>query len=380
MAVIGNQIITQQQGTVVAYDGTNCPHTNNSACTPLWTYAGLFDASDGTNVMVFQHGDTVEVTDLARTHRFDLALTYSGTIVNHSPGMAAISGDKIVVGARQTDSRGGSEETMNVFDRDGCGAPACMPLHTVYNRSGSNSWRLGNNTVVAEFRSPTTSLNAYDLTTGALRWTAPGSFNDFAGLRIRDGLVFATQDFPASETDVFDLAGTVNCSGSPKVCAPVRRLPTTQQVTFDAAMSARRVAIAQATPIPMTNTATRSFAFYATDGSGCTTTPCAPLATTAPVTTFYGTNTMPATLSGNLVLGVYQPVGFGTRQYHVLAYDTTLTSGCSGSPKVCTPVADIPIPGMEGTPEPLVVAGGRIYMSNTQDGRVHVLSLPGDVS
>ena len=88
---------------------------------------------------------------------------------------------------------------------------------------------------------------------------------------------------------------------------------------------------------------------------------------------------MPATLTANLILGVGQPTGFGPRTYHLLAYDTALTSGCTGTPKVCAPVADISMPSLEGTPDPLVVAGGRIYLSGTQDGRIHVLSLPGDV-
>jgi hypothetical protein len=381
IAVLGDQIITQQDSTVVAYDRKTCPNSGNTACTPLWTRSGFYETSDGSNVIVFLDSDgTVEVTDLARAHRFDLQLTYSGSIPSHYVGAAAIYGDKIVVGARAADSRGSSEETMNVFDRDGCGAATCGPLWTAYNPGGSNSWRLGSNAVVAQFLSPSHELHAYDLTTGALRWTAPGDFNDFIGLRIRGSQVFATQSFPGTETDVFDLDGTQGCAGSPTVCTPVRRLPLTEQTVYDAAISDQRVAIAQSTPIVNTNTATRSFALYAADGTGCTTNPCVPLATTAPITSFYASNFMPATLTANLIFGVGQPTGFGPRTYHLLAYDAALTSGCTGSPKVCSPVADISLPSMEGTPDPLVVSGGRVYLTGTQDGRVHVLSLPGDVS
>jgi len=63
---------------------------------------------------------------------------------------------------------------------------------------------------------------------------------------------------------------------------------------------------------------------------------------------------------------------------HLVAYDTHLTSGCGGTPKVCQPVADLPITGQSDA-QPFITAvwSGRVYVQVT-NGLV-VFSLPGDV-
>ena len=67
------------------------------------------------------------------------------------------------------------------------------------------------------------------------------------------------------------------------------------------------------------------------------------------------------------------------RTYHLLAYDTHLSAGCSGTPKVCQPVADVRSPASP-TRSPVIAAvwNGRIYIQVAN--KVLVLSLPGDVS
>jgi hypothetical protein len=379
-AILGSQIVTQQGSSVVAYDTGTCPKADNTACAPLWTVTNRrFLGSDGSSVMVFAGGASdVEVTDLARNHLFDAEVTVFDTSLSHAVNSFAIWGDRFAVDAAQG-SHGSTDTTINVFDRRGCGAATCGALQTFTSFEAGINWRLTDNTMLMETFMPERNMTAYDATTGALRWTVPGGYNFVDGIRIRGNRVFAQRDVPSPLTDVFALDGSTGCAGVPKTCSPLRQMSTPSQFGFGSAASNQRYVSTAAVPIPNTNTATRSFAFFSTDGTGCTATPCAPLATTKPVTTFYATNWMIATVTANLVFGVDQPTGFGPVNYHVLAYDAALNAGCSGSPKVCAPVADISIPSLIGTPDTLVVVNGRVYLSGTQDGGVHVLSLPGDV-
>jgi len=62
-----------------------------------------------------------------------------------------------------------------------------------------------------------------------------------------------------------------------------------------------------------------------------------------------------------------------------VAYDASLQSGCSGTPKVCSPVADVALGSFTNPPDAPVVWDGRVYVSFDRNDRVVVLSLPGDV-
>ena len=62
----------------------------------------------------------------------------------------------------------------------------------------------------------TNKLYAYDDATGATLWTAPAAY--FDGMAIAGGVVFVTD---AEGVQAYDAAGVINCSGTPKVCAPL---------------------------------------------------------------------------------------------------------------------------------------------------------------
>jgi outer membrane protein assembly factor BamB len=62
----------------------------------------------------------------------------------------------------------------------------------------------------------TNKLYAYDDATGATLWTAPAAY--FDGIAIAGGVVFVTD---AEGVQAYDAAGVKNCSGTPKVCAPL---------------------------------------------------------------------------------------------------------------------------------------------------------------
>jgi hypothetical protein len=386
VAVDDDQIITQQDSGVVAYDARSCPRADGNVCTPIWTRPDRqYLAGDGSSTMLIgRPSGSVDVLGVDHHHKFDLHPVASDPTRGFTVSTAAVAGDHIVVSASQVDYHGPDDiETINVFDRAGCGAPACGPTHTFEAKvAEAGRWRVGGNTVVlmdlmSQSTAEPSDLRAFDLSTGALRWTAPGQFDFGSRIAVRGGLVIATR---TSDTQalVFDLAGTQGCSGTPRVCAPFRTLATGEGTAPGLAVGGAVTAIARATAIPNTNTSRRSLALYPTT---CSSSPCAPAATTTPVTGFTTSHDMPPTLTANLVLAVRMSAGLGAQPYHVVAYDASLTSGCSGTPKVCSPVADLSLGSLNGPSDEPIVWNGRVYVNVYESFvyRAYVLSLPGDI-
>lgn len=383
-AVIGNQIITQQGDDVVTYDAATCPRTDGSACTPLWSRPGSrYWGGDGSHLVFgtapLTTGDLgVEVTDGARNHLWDgdvppLPADPSNLVA------VALSGDKIVASV-MGGSHGSFSEQVSVFTAAGCGAPTCGPLHTFANGAFGTGGRWvasGDTLVLNAAPSVTGGLHAFDMTTGAERWRATGDF-DLTAARIRGSSLFVWK-FPDTAISVYDLAGVAGCRGAPVTCSPTRTLdPADGLLYWESAVGDRVDALDGVTPNAGDGTAQHRLSFFAADGSGCTSTPCAPLATSAPVRTWANEGAMRPAVAGDLVLALAVPPGFTDRTYHLVAYDTHLTSGCGGTPKVCQPVADLPITGQSDA-QPFITAvwSGRVYVQVT-NGLV-VFSLPGDV-
>jgi len=382
-AVIGNQLVTQQANDVVAYDSATCPHANNTACTPLWTRAGArFWASDGSR-LVFTSSPitsglrTFEVTDAARNHVWD------GTVpAPEDPSTitrVVFSGDKIVV-SDGGGSHGSFSEFVNVFAASGCGTPTCAPLHTFGNGGSSygNRWVASGDSLVLEAApNEPGGVHVFTMTTGAERWYAPGQFEVAFG-RVRGDRLFVSPSAGLTTVLVYDLAGVAGCSGTPKTCSPIRRLDPADNLVYWESTVGDQVDALDATAPGANGTASHRLSFFAADGSGCTTNPCPPAATGAPVTTWADQGLMHPVIAGDLVLALAIPPGIGNRTYHLLAYDAHLTTGCSGSPKVCRPVADVPITGQNDA-QPIITAvwNGRAYIQVAN--KILVLSLPGDV-
>src|SRR5262249_36363113 len=127
VAVVGNQMITQQGQDVVAYDTASCPRADGP-CTPLWTRAGSrFRGGDGAHLLctTSSAAPTFEVTDATRRHLWDGVLP-NPTTPQESLGFTSITfaGDKIVAGA-MGGSHGSYREEVGVFPSAGCGTPSC---------------------------------------------------------------------------------------------------------------------------------------------------------------------------------------------------------------------------------------------------------------
>ena len=124
---------------------------------------------------------------------------------------------------------------------------------------------------------------------------------------------------------------------------------------------------------------THSLSFFAADGTGCSASPCAPLATSAPVTTWANQGDMRPVIAGDLVLALGVSPGITNRTYHLLAYDTHLSAGCSGSPEGVSAGRRREDHGpVRRAARDRRVWNGRIYIQVAN--KILVLSLPGDVS
>jgi hypothetical protein len=386
-AVVGNQIITQQGTDVVAYDTATCPRSDNGPCTPLWTRSGAqFRGSDGSHLVFAPgtsgstSGPSFEVTDSARRHLWD-GFVPNPTTPDETLGITSItlSGDKLVAGA-MGGSHGSYDEKVGVFPLGGCGSAICAPAHLFDNGDDGhgNRWRVSGNTLVVNAApSEPVGLHAFDLTSGAEQWSAAGDF-DLADAQIRGSDLFV-QQYGAAGLPVFDLAGHAGCSGMPVTCAAIRVIDTADGLIPWDASTGDRTTVLDGLVDNGNGTATHRLSFFAADGTGCPSSPCAPIATTSPVTTWSTQGSMLPVTAGDVVLALGVPPAFTNRTYHLLAYDAKLSTGCGGSPKVCAPLADLTITGQsDAYPGPIVVWAGRVYVHS--GSALYVFSLPGDVS
>ena len=291
-----------------------------------------------------------------------------------------ISGDKLVA-AGFGGEHGSFGEQVSVFAVGGCGTPTCAPLHTFGNGNSDHGGRWvasGNTLIVNTAPSEPLGLHAFDMTTGAERWSAPGDF-ELSFARIRSRNLFVTASSGATTVDVYDLAGVNGCTGAPVTCAPIRTLEPTPGFVYHESTAGDRTTVFDSVQSAGGGLGTHALSFFAADGTGCTASPCGPLATSAPVTTWIDQGLMGPVTAGDLVLALDVPPGIGNRTYHLLAYDTHLSGGCSGSPKVCQPVADVKITGQsDAQPAIAAVWNGRVYVQVAD--KLLTLTLPGDVS
>ena len=155
-------------------------------------------------------------------------------------------------------------------------------------------------------------------------WTASlaGSNIDNADftLAVSNGVVYVNGGLGL---EAFDAAGQKNCSGSPALCQPLWQ-----------------ASVADANAIPTVSNGTVFVtsngdveAFDANGNTNCSGSPkvCSPIWTSA-----ISAPTSAVTVSGGMAYVV--SVGVGGTDNTVVALDANGTTGCSGAPKVCTPL------------------------------------------
>jgi len=156
-----------------------------------------------------------------------------------------------------------------------------------------------------------------------------------------------------------DAAGRTNCSGTPKICAPLWSADTGSGVVSSPAV-ANGVAYVGVGPSWDGSTDGELIAFDAAGRTNCAGTPktCTPLWTTGAAGS--GVVSSPAVANG--------VVYAGSANHNVSAFDAAGVTGCAGMPKVCAPLWSARSAG-GGSSWP-VVANGIVY-AGSGDGKLH---------
>jgi len=190
-------------------------------------------------------------------------------------------------------------------------------------------------------------LVARDAGTGNLQWSGHSGGFIYSSPAVVDGVVYVgSDDF---KLYAFDASGTTNCSGSPKICAPLWTANTAGKV---------RASPTVANGVVYVGSDDHSlYAFSAAGTTNCSGSPkvCHPLWKS---TILVGEVLTPAVANGV----VYVSTGL------LLAFDATGSTNCSGSPKICTPLWRTALDYvMVGSP---AVANGVVYVTGVPSGTV----------
>ena len=157
----------------------------------------------------------------------------------------------------------------------------------------------------------------------------------------------------------FDAAGSTNCSGTPKVCQPL----WTAGPALDSPVVDQGVVYV--------STGTAIAAFDAAGSTGCSGTPraCLPLWTSTPAgCADVGTQcrvSAPSLGAGKVYATWAGNAGFG--QAALQAFDASGATGCSGTPRRCSPLWEVAIRGNRPTPSPTLSAGRVFVVANYVD-------------
>jgi outer membrane protein assembly factor BamB len=336
--LIANGVLFVATNKLYAFNAagaTGCS-ASPATCTPLWTApAANFDGMTIANGKVFvTDAEGVQAYDAAGkkdctgsgTTKTCAALWATSTNTSTGPGFTPGQGSPLVAngvlyvpgyGDGIALSQGGAY--VAAFDpagTKGCsGTPkVCVPLWTTTGP-------------------PTSTGN-----TGS-----PAIANGV--LYLADGTLFA-----------FDAAGSTNCSGSPKACAPLWTAATTNEPTYSAPAVANGI-------VYVGSWGSKLYAFDATGTTNCsgtTTKTCTPLWTAATPSSIGGT---PAVAGGV----VYTVSADGT----LSAFNAAGTSHCSGpvTARTCKPLWSSATGGTGyATSSSPAIANGVVYFSSTNGG------------
>jgi len=335
--LIANGILYVATNQLYAFDATGATHCSASptTCTPLWTApAANFDGMTVANGKVFvTDGEGVQAYDAAGKKN----CTISGTAKTCSPLWATST--HTATGPGFTPGPGSPVVTNGVLYVPGYGdglAPSQGGAYVAaFDPAGSTGCS----------GSPTVCVPIWT-TTGI-----PASIGNTGSPAIANGVIYIAN----GTLYAFDAAGSKNCSGPPKVCAPLWTAATSNNPTYSAP------AVANGT-VYVSSWDSKLYAFDAAGSSHCsTTTPktCTPLWTAATPASIGGT---PAVARGV----VYAVSANGT----LSAFDAAGSSHCSTTtPKTCTPLWSS-APGGTGfaTSSSPAVANGVVYFSSTNGG------------
>jgi outer membrane protein assembly factor BamB len=189
-------------------------------------------------------------------------------------------------------------------------------------------------------------------------WTGPTGEGIFSSPAVVGGVVYVGAD--DNKLYAFDAAGVTNCSGTPKTCAPLWTAPTAGIVQSSPAVAGGVVYVG--------SSSNRFYAFDAAGVTNCSGTPktCAPLWT---ATTGGSVYSSPAVAGGVVYVGA--------SDNNLYAFDAAGALNCSGTPKTCTPLWTAST-GFFVDSSPAVV-NGMVYVGS-EDTKLYAFGLPSTAS
>jgi hypothetical protein len=327
--LIANGILYVATNQLYAFNASGATHCSAAptTCTPLWTAPTAdFDGMAVTNGDVF-------VTDAEGVQAFDAAgsRNCSGTPKVCAPLWATST--HYSTGPAFTPGSGSPVVTNGVLYVPGYGDGIALSSGGAY---------------VAAFDAAGSKGCAGSPVVCVPMWTTtglPASAGNTGSPAIANGVIYI-----ANETlYAFDAAGSANCSGTPKVCAPLWTAATSDWPTYSAPAVVNGI-------VYVGSWGSKLYAFDAAGSTNCSTTAtaktCTPLWTAATPSSIGGT---PAVAYG----AVYTVSADGT----LSAFSAAGSTHCSGSvtAKTCTPLwTSAPAGGGSSSP---AVANGVVYFS-----------------
>ncbi len=326
IAVVNGVVYASTSGGLEAFDAagqSNCSGTP-IVCQPLWTSAGTFGSPTVSNGTVFMTTTTgVEAfdangnTDCSGNPKV-CSPVWTTSIGDTGTAVAVSGGIAYAVYFSQVNGSGAI--ALDASGTRNCGGTpkVCNPLwyyKTAYNPSTWNGGDLG-----------------YPIILGSTLYVGTG------------GLVFPAQ--VQGNLEAFDANGVTNCSGAPNLdCSPVWSSPN--GTTGWSPRIAGAGTVFQPPPVP-----DAQFAAFAANGSN----------STSPW--FSSIDATPVAVGGSTL--------YASNGTNVYAFDAGGSAGCSGSPKICSPLWSAP-----GTDA--IIANGTLYVGATDpsgNGEVVGYGLP----
>jgi outer membrane protein assembly factor BamB len=197
------------------------------------------------------------------------------------------------------------------------------------------------------------------------RASPAGPNDDFGDPAVVGGVVYVPSVDPGDGADAvyaFDAAGSTNCSGSPKTCAPLWTAPTGGDVFSPPTVAGGVVYVASDDG--------NLYAFDAAGNTNCSGSPktCGPLWTGSLI----GTNqnhTSPAVAGGVVYVAIAAVEVTGEEFSGLLAFDAAGNTNCSGTPKTCNSLWGASLSNNFVVSSP-AAAGGVVYVGDG-DGKLH---------
>ena len=190
-------------------------------------------------------------------------------------------------------------------------------------------------------------------------WQATVNAGEYASPTVVNGTVYVVDGSIGGKLEAFDANGVTDCSGTPKICSPEWTSTTMGTLGFNAYTVTVANNVAYAASITGT-----IYAYDAAGSTGCSGTPavCSPLWQYSP--TVGDLTGYPVVEAGTLYVDSFQFTGTAMNPGYagsLEAFDANGVTNCSGTPNVCSPLWQT-AGNTDASQVPPAVADGTVFV------------------